>query len=249
MAFFQTSYKSSALNIECGINVILPNNPKSKSLPCVWLLHGLSDDHTCWQRYSAIERHAREFQVGVVMPAVNRSFYTDMVAGGKYYTYMTEELPQAMRAFFPLSPKRAENFTAGLSMGGYGAFLLALTKPENYAAAAAFSGALDITASYNNFKPESSWIFGKKSPTNTDADLFYLLRKHVASKVKLPRLSIYCGVKDWEFIYKSNLRMCKELRALGMAFDYYESPDHAHTWDYWDICIEDVLKKLPLKKA
>jgi S-formylglutathione hydrolase FrmB len=124
MAFFQTSYKSTALNIECGFNVILPNEPKSKTLPCLWLLHGLSDDHTFWQRYSAIERHAREWQVGVVMPAVNRSFYTDMKAGGKYYTFMTEELPQAARAFFPLSTKRADNFVAGLSMGGYGAFFL-----------------------------------------------------------------------------------------------------------------------------
>jgi len=247
MAFFQTSYKSSALGVECGINVILPNNPKSKTLPCVWLLHGLSDDHTCWQRYSAIERHAREFQVAVVMPAVNRSFYTDMAAGGKYYTYVAEELPQAMRAFFPLSSKRAENFTAGLSMGGYGAFLLALRNPDRYASAASFSGAMDITAVSKNFKEEAPLIFGKKSPANTDADLFHLLRKHVANGVKLPQLSLYCGAKD--FLYDANLRMCAELKKLGVAFDYSESPDHAHTWDYWDICIEDVLKKLPLKRA
>ena len=247
MAFFQTSCKSSALGVECGVNVILPDNPASKNLPCVWLLHGLSDDHTCWQRYSAIERHAREFQVGVVMPAVNRSFYTDLPTGGKYYTYISEELPRAMRAFFPLSEKRKDNFVAGLSMGGYGAFLLALTKPENYAAAASFSGAMDVMYFYKNAKPESLWVFGKKPPANTDADLFHLLRKRVAEKRNLPQLSLYCGAKD--FLYDGNVRMRGELKKLGVPFDYYESPDHAHTWDYWDICVADVLKKWPLKRA
>ncbi len=249
MAFFQTCYKSSVLNIECGINVILPENPKTKALPCLWLLHGLSDDHTAWHRYSAIEHHARQYQVAVVMPAVNRSFYTDMVAGGKYYTYLTEELPRAMRAFFPLSSKRADNFAAGLSMGGYGAFLLALTKPESYASAASFSGALDIESCYKNFAPESAWIFGKKSPKNTDADLYHLLHKRVAEKIKLPSLALYCGAKDFEFICNSNLRMTKELSKLGIRHTYDESPDHAHTWDYWDICVADVLKKLPLQSA
>ncbi|MCL1887646.1 MAG: esterase family protein [Kiritimatiellaeota bacterium] len=244
MAFFQTCYKSSALNIECGINAILPDNPKTKALPCLWLLHGLSDDHTCWQRYSAIERHARQHQVGVVMPAVNRSFYTDMAAGGKYYTYMTEELPKAMRAFFPLSDKRADNFVAGLSMGGYGAFLLALTRPERYAAAASFSGAMDIAACHKNIKPDCDFIFGKTSPKNTDADLFHLVRKHAAAKTRLPKLSLYCGAKD--FLYQDNLRMCAELKKLNLPFDYSESPTHEHTWDYWDLCVADFLKKLPV---
>jgi len=242
MAFFQTTHKSSALNIECGFNVILPNEPKSKALPCLWLLHGLSDDHTCWQRYSAVERHARGLQLAVVMPAVNRSFYTDMKAGGKYFTHVAEELPKAARAFFPLSAKRADNFVAGLSMGGYGAFLLGLSKPENYAAAFSFSGAMDIAWTHENLKPESEWIFGPKSPRNTNADLFKLLRDRVAEGRELPRLSIYCGAKD--FLYEGNLKMRAALKKLGVPFEYHESKEHAHTWDYWDLCVADALKKL-----
>jgi len=247
MAFFQVNHKSSALDIECGVNVILPEIPKLKKLPCLWLLHGLSDDHTCWQRYSAIERHARAHQLAVIMPAVNRSFYTDMQTGGKYFTYLAEELPRVMRAFFPLSEKRADNFLAGLSMGGYGAFLLGLSKPEKYAVAVSLSGAMDIAAVHKNIQPELTWVFGKKSPANTNADLFHLLRKHAAEKTKLPQLWMHCGAKD--FLYESNLRMCVELRKLKIPFEYCESPTHEHTWDYWDLCIEDVLKKLPLKKC
>ena len=246
MAFFQTHFKSPALGVECGVNVILPDTPRAGKLPCLWLLHGLSDDHTAWQRYTAIERHAREHQLAVVMPAVNRSFYTDMKSGAKYYTYVADELPRILRAFFPLSDRRGDNFVAGLSMGGYGAFLLALSKPENYAAAASFSGAMDIVECHRTCKPDAEFIFGKKSPANTPADLFHLARKHAAENTRLPKLSLYCGTKD--FLHDANLRFCAELKKLGVPFDYDESPGHAHTWDYWDLCVADFLKKLPLQK-
>jgi S-formylglutathione hydrolase FrmB len=247
MALFHITHKSSALGVECGVNVILPDTPGPGKLPCLWLLHGLSDDHTAWQRYSAIERHARAHRLAVVMPAVNRSFYMDMKSGAKYFTYVAEELPKAMRAFFPISDKRADNFVAGLSMGGYGAFLLALRKPENYAVAATFSGAMDIVGCHRNIKPDADYVFGKKSPKDTDADLFHLVRKHAAEKTRLPKLHLYCGAKD--FLYESNLRMAAELKKLGVPFDYSESPTHEHTWDYWDLCVADLLKKLPLKTS
>lgn len=51
------------------------------------------------------------------MPQVHRSFYTDMVEGGSYWTFISEELPALARSFFPLSHKREDNFVAGLSMG------------------------------------------------------------------------------------------------------------------------------------
>ena len=247
MAFFQVNFISSALGIHCGVNVVMPNTPKSKKLPCLLLLHGLSDDHTVWQRHTSIERHAQNLQVAVVMPAVNRSFYLDMKNGAKYYTYVSEELPQAMRAFFPLSDQRKDNFVAGLSMGGYGALLLALRKPENFSHAASFSGATDmVEIARDRNIPDIEHVFGKKSPAGTDADLFHLARRHAAEKTRLPKLSIYCGAKD--FLYQQNVRFNAELRRLGIPFDYSESPTHEHTWDYWDLCIADYLKKLPLKK-
>ena len=49
-----------------------------------------------------------------------------------------------MRGWFPVSRMRRDTFVAGLSMGGYGAFKLAMRHPERYAAAASLSGALDM---------------------------------------------------------------------------------------------------------
>ena len=70
-----------------------------------------------------------------------------MAYGKKYWTFVTEELPQLARSFFPLSEKREDNFVAGLSMGGYGALKWAFRKPHQFSAAASCSrGALPRNA-------------------------------------------------------------------------------------------------------
>ncbi|GMA60977.1 hypothetical protein GCM10025859_14170 [Alicyclobacillus fastidiosus] len=74
------------------------------------------------------------------MPQVHRSAYTDMAYGNRYWTFLSEELPEVARSFFHLSDAREDNFVAGLSMGGYGALKWALRKPEQFVAAASLSG-------------------------------------------------------------------------------------------------------------
>lgn len=57
-----------------------------------------------------------------------------MTHGGKFFTYIADELPGKMRAFLPLSERREDTFIAGFSMGGYGAFKIGLARPMQYAA-------------------------------------------------------------------------------------------------------------------
>src|SRR5438105_6350898 len=153
MSFLDFQFFSEALGLTCAAHVILPQATTQQigmaggrtreKYPTLYLLHGLSDDHTIWTRRTSIERYAAERNLAVVMPAVGRSFYQDTAGGARCWTFLSEELPAMMRSFFPLSEKRADNFAAGLSMGGYGALRLALTHPEKFAAVASFSGALD----------------------------------------------------------------------------------------------------------
>ena len=75
-------------------------------MPVLYLLHGRSDDETAWLRWSAIERHATEHGIAVVMPNAGRSFYTDQVVGYDYFSFISEELPRVMQGFFPLSASR-----------------------------------------------------------------------------------------------------------------------------------------------
>src|SRR5690606_35149889 len=120
-----------------------------KKHPVLYLLHGLSDDDTIWLRRTSIERYVAGLGLAVVMPNVHRSFYADMAYGGQYWTFLTEELPRVAGDFFPLSDAREDNYVAGLSMGGYGAFKWALSYPERFAAAGSLSGVLDLAKHQN----------------------------------------------------------------------------------------------------
>lgn len=247
MSLFHTCFHSDALGLQCAANVILPDRPPTgRDLPCLWLLHGLSDDHTVWQRRTSIERYASAYPLAIVMPAVHRSFYADMEAGYRYWTFISEELPQLMRTYFRLSAHREDNFVAGLSMGGYGAFKLALNLPDRYAAAASLSGVMDICARWYMDKraADMQLVFGPAGPQGGNGDLFHVARQRMAEGQPLPKLFQCCGTED--FLYPDNLRFHDFARDIGLPVQYHESAG-AHTWSYWDARIQDVLKWLPLK--
>ena len=259
MALLHCDFFSHTLGLSTSMTVILPlggpvtlaspsQNPRP--YPVLWLLHGMSDDHTIWQRRTSIERYAEALGIAVVMPAVARSYYTDMASGLPYWTFVSEEVPGVARSLFPLSAAREDNFVAGLSMGGYGAFKLALRHPERYAAAASLSGALDVNAlikrSSRQLAREKRWIFGNlKQLPGSDNDLLALAEKVAAAPDPRPPLYQWCGTED--FLYPDNLTFRDHARSLGLDLTYEEGPG-AHEWVYWDRQIQRVLEWMPIPR-
>jgi putative tributyrin esterase len=257
MAFIDCHFFSETLGVSASMHVILPQPTKTQiglesnvvkaKHPTLFLLHGLSDDHTIWMRRTSIERYAAAYGLAVVMPAVNRSFYTDMNAGYKYWTFISEELPALARSFFPLSEEREDTFVAGLSMGGYGAFKLALSCPEQYAAAASLSGAVDVAELSKLRDPvEFRHIFGDlEQLAGSRKDLFQLAEEVAQEEaMKQPKLYQCCGTED--FLYNDNVRFRDHCRTLKLDLTYEEEPG-AHEWGYWDHKIQAVLSWLPIR--
>jgi putative tributyrin esterase len=257
MALLECRFFSQSLGLASTMHVILPDPPLAKdgvtplkrrrTYPTLYLLHGMSDDHTAWQRFTSLERYVAPLELAVVMPAVQRSFYTDTVTGQAYWTFVSEEVPALARAFFPLSDRRDETYVAGLSMGGYGAFKLALSHPERYAAAASLSGALDVVrlaqGRVDEGARELGYIFGdvpdlKGSPN----DLFYLAERVAGRSGARPALYQWCGTED--FLYEDNVRFETHAAALELGLTYEEGPG-GHEWACWDAQIQRVLAWLP----
>jgi len=250
MALIQCDFYSETLQLSTSMNVILPQ-PARDRYPVLFLLHGLSDDHTTWLRRTSIERYVEPLGLAVVMPAVQHSFYTDMAHGGSYWTFISQELPALARGFFPLSDAREETFAAGLSMGGYGAFKLALSFPERFAAAASLSGALDQAGGMRHVDPawrlEMENVYGDLGRVAGGPNDTMALAAQVArSEGPKPRLYQCCGTED--FLYDQNLRFRDHALALGLDLTYEEGPGE-HDWGYWDRMIQRVLAWLPLSNA
>lgn len=257
MSLFQVSFFSKVLGKATMLSVIIPESesreyaPIDRSIkyPTLYLLHGGTDDHSAWMRQSSIERYAKEHKIAVVMPDADLSYYTDMVHGRKYWTFISEEVPDFVRAHFPLSEKREDNFVAGLSMGGYGSFKMALKKPEMFNAAASFSGTLCMDEMINyvpHREKEFKEIFGALDVIkDSENDLRYLIKKSVDEKVNLPRLYQFCGTED--FLYKMNQDFKKYADELGIDTNYEEAKG-SHEWNYWDNCIQRALELFKIRK-
>jgi len=265
MAFFDCHFFSDTLAMSVSAHVFLPQhtkrqigmaeNVRTESIPTLYLLHGLSDDHTIWSRRSSIERYAASKGIAVVMPAVGRSFYQNLPDGLQYWSYVSEELPRVMRRFFPLSSAREDNFAAGLSMGGYGALRLALACPDQYCAAASLSGALDIekhlqySGEEDSRISKSEWqrIFGSElAYLKSESDLFHLAKKTAGLVATKPALYLCCGTEDK--LLEDTRKFHQHLNALDYPHTYSEQPGD-HLWGYWDQQIQSVINWLPVQNA
>ena len=250
----EVNFFSETLGMRSTMNVLLPqrtlsggNSKRTPNFRTLYLLHGYSDDHTAWMRWSSIEKYAEGLNLVVVMPAVHVSFYTDMTYGGAYWQFVSEEVPAFVRKMYSLSAERKNNFVAGLSMGGYGALKMALTNPERFSAAASLSGAVDLAEVVREKKEDPlnpAWLVGmrnvfgdlRKVPGGQH-DLFTLVGKASRAPVK-PRLYQCCGTED--FLYPDNIRFRDAVRKLPLELTYEEGPGE-HNWAYWDKMIQRVL--------
>src|SRR3954454_13731935 len=128
MALLRCDFFSDVLGLSTSMTAILPQSTSAQIgmsgsvggglPPVLYLLHGLSDDDTTWLRRTSVERYVAPLGLAVVMPQVHRSFYTDQAHGGRYWTFLSEELPAVVNSFFTVSDRREDTFVAGLSMGG-----------------------------------------------------------------------------------------------------------------------------------
>jgi S-formylglutathione hydrolase FrmB len=257
MAFFDCHFFSEALGLTVSAHVLLPQDspPKRrKGHPTLYLLHGLSDDHTMWMRRTSIERYAAARNLAVVMPAAARSFYQDMASGPRYWTYVSQELPELMQRFFPLSAERADTFAAGLSMGGYGALRLGLAQPRRFAAVACLSGALDYVRRLREAGKEGARISKTEwdaiagpgaDAAGTDSDLHHLAARVAARTGPKPALYLSCGTED-ELLGDSRA-FHRHLDSLRYRHHYEEGPG-GHEWSYWDEQIQRAIAWLPLRR-
>lgn len=246
MIHIRCDFPSEALRMSTSLVALLPEQLPLSRVPVVYLLHGLSDNCTGWTRLTAVERYARDLGAAVIMPEVQRSFYTDMAHGPEYFTYISKELPAFCSRVFGLSQERGNTYIMGLSMGGYGALKCALHFPEQYAGCASFSAVTDIAGriarSPQKDRMEFCGIFGAELAVPDSCDLFILADRCDVSS--LPRLYMTCGEQD--SLYPENVRFAQLLegKKADVVFEHWTG---THSWDFWDRSVKQAMSAMLTK--
>ncbi len=227
-----------------GLNVVTPvhidcDSPEPYRV--VYLLHGLTDSHTCWSDNAQLTLFANEYNLMFIMPEVQRSFYTNMVYGLPYYTYITEELPKICQKLFCISGRKEDTYIMGLSMGGYGALKCALDRPCQYAGCGAFSAVCDIRSAMADTtlmrKKEIQGICGMDLNILLENDLF-ALAEACGRRPEKPRIFMTCGTGD--FLHEMNIRFSSYIRQIGFDAAYEEWCGN-HDWYFWNESLHRAL--------
>jgi putative tributyrin esterase len=267
MGLIKFNFFSHTLSMQTNVTIVLPTLryvDTQGDKPCVYvkgtkfqtmfLLHGAAGDDSDWCRYTSVERYAEDNKLAVVMPSVCNSFYTDTTYRHRYWTYVSKELPNLVRAMFPLSDKREDNFVAGLSMGGHGAMAFAIKRPEMFSTAVCLSGASiraediqEFAHRVNGFMDLES-VFGNLSNfSGSQNDIWHIAKINSEKGKELPRFYFAVGTDDMG--YASIKNASRQLEKLGYPVTYEEEKGYGHEWDFWDMYIRKAIEEwLPLRR-
>ena len=262
MSLLQVTYFSEALARTTTFYMYLPNDvPEGtrkgnihyeRPTKTLYLLHGYSGTASDWVTGSSAQELAIQYNLAIVMPSGENSFYLNGKGTGRAFeTFVGEELISYVTRTFGLSDKKEDNFIGGLSMGGFGAIHTGLKYPENYGKMFGLSSAFIIN-SIKDMKPGTKdgladydyyvQTFGpleelEESENNPE----YVVKRRIENGEEIQPIFMACGT--WDFLLKENRNFYNFLKDCGVQVTYQEAPG-VHNWKFWDKHLEPAIQWL-----
>lgn len=252
MAVGKFQFYSDSLCRMAEFCIILPNdlpelwtkdNPHFKRpMKTLVLLHGYSGCGTDWALNSRLPDLANQYNLAVVCPDGENSFYLDgPQTGRKYGAYVGQELVDYTRRTFGLSEKREDTLVGGYSMGGFGALHAGLRYPKTFSGIFALSSAL-IMHEVSRMKPGSDngmanydyyrLVFGEPDALlHSENNPEELVRRLLASGQEMPKIFMACGTED--FLLQENRSFHAFLQKQDVPVEYREGKG-VHDFVFWN---------------
>lgn len=259
MALANVEFYSDCLRRCVTCKVVIPtdvngaDNPAyNRPMKTLVLLHGYSGMCSDWIWNSQVMDVSNRYNLCVIMPSGENSFYLDGKETGRAYaTFVGEELLGFIRKTFGLSGKREDTYIGGFSMGGFGAIYLALRFPDTFSKLFALSSAL-IMHEVMEMKPGSGnhvanydyykLMFGEPTELKDSMNNPEFLAKEIQKKGgSMPGIYMACGTED--FLLQENRAFDAFLTEQNITHVYQESAG-AHDYNFWNAYLEPAVKWL-----
>jgi S-formylglutathione hydrolase len=154
------SHPSATCNSEMRFSIYQPPQAKTKPLPVLYFLSGLTCTEENFMAKAGAQQYATKYGLILVAPdtsprntgisgedtdfdlGTGAGFYIDATVQPwashyKMYSYIVHELPALIAEHFPIQAAKQSIF--GHSMGGHGALICALKNPHQYQSVSAFA--------------------------------------------------------------------------------------------------------------
>jgi putative tributyrin esterase len=259
----------------------------AQRFPVVYYLHGLSGTETDWLSRGSIDVAADSLfargtpEMIVVMPDADDGWYVNWVdpipyatcadttrsespdrycvARPQYEDYVAHDVVEFVDSRFRTHADRDYRGVAGLSMGGYGALILALKHPDVFGAAASHSGVVsplyvgphpfaappryattmqELRTAAGTYWSREVRYFGTDAERWRPQDPARVAESLTRRRGALPALWFDCGREDG--FVDQNRALDWELTRLGITHRYAEYAG-GHTWRYWSTHVRESL--------
>ena len=245
------SLQSPSLGKELKYAVQLPPSYKSdtkRRYPVLYFLHGMNGNEGEFQRRGVaaeVSKLRDEKKIGefiIVAPAGENSFYLNSKSGVLYEDAIIKDLIPHIEKTYRTMGTPAGRAIQGISMGGWGALMLAFKHPEMFSSVSTHSAALydelpkpNGTDRYAQFLDRTiKRIFGDPpDEAFFRANNPLYLGEANAAAVKKSGLKVYFDVGEQDrYGYQTSNRLLDErLTKAGVPHEFHVYPGN-HGWEY-----------------
>jgi enterochelin esterase-like enzyme len=231
----QVLYYSQVFNTQRRYFVYTPPdyNANTNNLPVLYLLHGYSDDDSAWTTVGkanlivdSLLADGKIEPMLIVMPygqlnsrvTIDEAFDADFQQ--QYEEQLLTEIIPDVEQTFRAAPDAIHRAMAGLSMGGFQAFIIGMNHPETFLTVGMWSSA----------------FFG---------DPFKLLAGLVTAPDDLKHsfLYVHMGVGQQDSLIGCSFTIDKFLTEQDIEHEFTLTPGEDHTWVVWRSYLVDFLPK------
>lgn len=220
------------LAVPDSVIIITPDGASDTRYPSVYMLNGFGGDHKGWlgTLRTDLPELADSYGMVVVMPHGQNSWYWDSPVDStmQMESFFVNDLVPYIDANYPTVPCPRMRAISGLSMGGHGAFWLAMRHSDIWGNAGSMSGGVDIRPF-----PEKWMMKDRLGPRDENPerwDEYTVINLVPSLKPGQLNLTFDCGVDD--FFYQVNCNLHDALLKAGIDHDFTSRPG-AHSAPYW----------------
>lgn len=260
MSYYQINFFSTALMKQTMMNVIVPNDTLpiikegnkhyDRPTKVLYALHGFTENMNAWLFGSQIQELATKYNLAIVMPHGENSFYLNQKGTGYAYANLVGvDIANYLKTTFGLSASKEDTAIIGISMGGFGAVHTGLQFSDQFGKIIAFSSAMiadEITnqePGYSNAIADYDYYvttFGDLSKLETsENNPKYQIKKLIEENKQVPPIFMACGTED--FLLEQNRDFHKFLTEQEVDVTYYESKG-VHDWKFWNEYLEPAIQ-------
>ena len=251
------SLRSEILGTQVKYNVYLPDGYGQTEIlyPVVYLLHGLSDTYTAWEKKGNMQtvvdeliRSGEAKEMVIIMPNAGGpdthhiwNGYFNM-PGWRYEDFFYQEFLPAMEARYRAVGDKGHRAVMGLSMGGGGSAVYAQRHPDMFSSCYAMSAWLDnrtgAGVGRNEQVKDCLYYVCEAVHEHSAIDFIDNADEETLAKLRTVKWFIDCG--DDDFLLDLSVELHQKMRDRKVKSEL-RVRDGVHTWEYWHLALRMAL--------